>query len=103
MNGLRFRTYNNMKGEVGLVVIDYLKHLHPGDGIKYGADTQSVQMRKENTAEKMKNLAVEFETRIMTADQATDVPMEIWNDPNKVMDRHNISGAKNLPDSYLFW
>lgn len=89
-------------GNVDLIVIDYLKHLHPGDGIKYGADIQSVKMRKENTAEKMKNVSKEFETRIITADQATDIPMEIWNDPTKVMDRHNISGAKNLPDSFSY-
>lgn len=94
--------FRKVKGEIGLVVIDYLKYLHPGDGLKYGVDTQSVKMRKENTADKMKNVAVEFDTRIVTADQATDVPMEIWNDPLKVMDRHNISGAKNLPDSFSY-
>lgn len=89
-------------GDIGLIVIDYLKHLHPGDGIKYGVSTQDVKMRKENTAEKIKNLTLEFNTRTITADQATDVPMEIWNDPTKVMDRHNISGAKNLPDSFSY-
>lgn len=94
--------FQKVKGEVGLVVIDYLKYLHPGDGLRYGVDTQSVKMRKENTADKMKNVAVEFNTRIITADQATDVPMEIWNDPLKVMDRHNISGAKNLVDSFSY-
>lgn len=94
--------FQKVKGDLGLVVIDYIKHVHPGDGIRYGADTQSVKMKKENAAEKMKNLASEFGTRIMTADQASDVPMEIWNDPLKVMDRHNISGAKNLPDSFSY-
>ena len=94
--------FRKVKGEVDLIIIDYLKHLHPGDGIKYGVDTQSVKMRKENTAEKMKNLAVEQGTRILTADQAVGVPKEIWNDPTKSLDRHNISGAKNLPDSFSY-
>jgi hypothetical protein len=94
--------FNKIYGHVDEVIIDYLKHLHPGDGVKYGADIQGVKMKKENASEKLKNLAVEFRTRIITADQASDVPMEIWNDPNKVLTRHNISGAKNLPDSYSY-
>lgn len=91
-----------IKGGVDLILIDYLKHLHPGDGIKYGADTQSIKMKKENVADKMKNVATEFETRIITADQVVGVPKEIWNDPTKTMDRYNIAGAKNLVDSFSF-
>lgn len=89
-------------GHVDEVIIDYLKHLHPGDGIKYGADTQSVKMKKENTSEKIKNVAIEFKTRIITADQASGIPMELWNDPNKVLTRYNVAGAKNLADSYSY-
>ena len=87
---------------VDLVIIDYLKYLDPATGIKYGADTQSVKMKKEHTADKIKNVAVEYGARIITADQATDVPMELWNDPTKVMTRHDIAGAKNLPDSFSY-
>jgi len=90
-------------GKVDLIVIDYLKYLHPGDGVRYGATTQDVKMKKENASERIKNLAIEFELAIITSDQASDVPMEIWNDPNKVLTRHNISGAKGLPDSYSFF
>jgi hypothetical protein len=94
--------FNKINGEVELVIIDYLKYLDPATGIKYGADTQSVKMKKEHTADKIKNVAVEFGTRIITADQATDVAMELWNDPTKVMTRHDIAGAKNLPDSFSY-
>lgn len=94
--------FEKVYGHIDEVIIDYLKYLHPGDGIKYGADTQSVKMKKENASDKIKNVAKEFETRIITADQASDVPMEIWNDPAKVLTRHNIAGAKNLLDSYSY-
>lgn len=91
-----------IRGGVDLIILDYLSKLHPGDGIKYGADTQSVKMRKENVADKMKNVAMEFGTRILTADQATGVPKEIWNDPTQTLDRYNIAGAKNLVDPFSF-
>lgn len=90
------------RGHIDLVIIDYLKYLHPGDGIKYGASTQDVKMKKENTSDRIKNIAKEFGTRVIIADQASDVPKDIWNDPTKVLTRHNIAGAKNLPDSYSF-
>jgi len=94
--------FEKIHGHIDEVIIDYLKYLHPGDGIKYGADTQSVKMKKENASDKIKNVAKEFETRIITADQASDVPMEIWNDPAKVLTRHNLAGAKGLVDSFSY-
>lgn len=94
--------FEKIQGHVDLIIIDYLKYLHPGDGIRYGASTQDVKMKKENTSDRIKNLAKEIGTRIIVADQASDVPKEIWNDPNQVLTRHNISGAKNLVDSYSY-
>lgn len=94
--------FEKIHGHIDEIIIDYLKYLHPGDGIKYGADIQSVKMKKENAGDKIKNVAKEFGTRIITADQASDVPMEIWNDPAKVLTRHNIAGAKGLIDSFSY-
>ncbi len=94
--------FEKIQGHVDLIIIDYLKYLHPGDGIRYGASTQDVKMKKENTSDRIKNLAGEIGSRIMIADQASDVPKEIWNDPNQVLTRHNIAGAKGLVDSYSY-
>lgn len=94
--------FTKIVGEPDLIIIDYLSKIHPGDGLRYGVDTQSVKAKKENTAEKMKNLAVEINTRILTADQAVGVSKELWNDPTKTLDRYNIAGAKNLPDSFSY-
>ena len=86
-----------------LLIIDSLDLLDPGDGLKYGYNTEAVKARKENVAKKMKNLSSEFKTiRIITADQASDIPKEQWNDPDWYMTRHNISGAKNLPNAFSY-
>lgn len=87
-----------------LIVVDYLGLLHPGDGVRYGVDTQSIKMKKQNVAQRFKNLCTEFGTRILTADQVDNVPIEIWNSPDRVITRNNLSGDKNLidPFSYVF-
>lgn len=87
-----------------LIIIDYLGLLHPGDGIKYGVDTQSIKMKKQNVAKRLKNICIEFGTRIITADQVDNVPIEVWNSPDRVITRNNLSGDKNLidPFSYVF-
>ncbi|MGQ1889316.1 DnaB-like helicase C-terminal domain-containing protein [Thermophagus sp. OGC60D27] len=97
--------YERKKGSVpDLVVIDSLDLLNPGDGIKYGVDTQSIKMKLQNTAKRMKNLCVELKTRILTATQTGDVPPTIWNEPDKVITRNNIEGDRTLvkPFSYVF-
>lgn len=97
--------FEKERGEMPhLVVIDYLGLLHPGDGVKYGVDTQSVKMKKQNVAKRLKNICTEFGTRIVTADQVDNVPIEIWNSPDRVITRNNLSGDKNLidPFSYVF-
>ncbi len=96
--------YHKIRGKFpGLIVIDYLELLHPGDGIKYGVDTQSIKMKMTNTARKMKNLCLEFEDlRILTATQTGDVHPTIWNDPEKVITRSDTKGDKNLADSFSY-
>lgn len=97
--------FEKERGEMPhLVVIDYLGLLHPGDGVKYGVDTQSIKMKKQNVAKRLKNICTEFGTRIITADQVDNVPIETWNSPDRVITRNNLSGDKNLidPFSYVF-
>jgi len=87
-----------------LLIIDSLDLIHPGDGLKYGVDTQSIKMKLQNTAKKMKNLAVEVGTRVLTATQTSDIAEQVWNDKNKVITRSNTMGDRNLvnPFSYVF-
>lgn len=79
-----------------LIVIDSLDLVMPGDGMKYGVDTQSIKMKLQNSAKKMKNLAVEMNTRIVTATQTGDVPPTIWNDIDKTITRNHTEGDRTL-------
>jgi KaiC/GvpD/RAD55 family RecA-like ATPase len=86
------------------LIVDSVDLLHPGDGLKYGISTEAIKMKKENSAKKLKNMAVEFyPMRVITADQASDIPKEKWNDPGWCMTRHNVSGAKNLSNSFSYF
>lgn len=86
------------------LLVDSIDLLHPGDGQKYGISTEAIKMKKENTAKKLKNLAVEFyPMRVVTVDQADNIPKENWNDPSWCMHRGNVSGAKNLANSFSYF
>jgi len=77
-----------------VVLIDYFELLEPGDGQKYRVSEE--RQRREAISEGMKNLAVEFKTRILTATQASTVHPEQLNDPEFVMTRYDISEFKGV-------
>jgi len=85
-----------------LLILDSIDLAHPGDGIYYGADTQSVKMKLQNSSRKFKNICNEFNLVGITATQTGDVPMDIWNDPDKVITRSNSMGDKNIANSYSY-
>ena len=97
--------YEKIKGKApDLLLIDSIDLLHPGDNIRYGVDTNSIKYKKENSAKKLKNIATEFfPMRVGTVDQADNIPKDSWNDPTFVMTRNNVSGAKNLPNSFSYF
>lgn len=86
-----------------LLIIDSIDLLHPGDGLRYGIDTNGIKMKKENSAKKIKNINAEFGCRIITVDQADNVQKEHWNNADWCMSRNNVSGAKNLPNSFSYF
>lgn len=91
-------------GNIDLIIIDYLEKIEPGDGLKYSkASMEGEKMRRGSVADKMKNLALEFNTRIVTATQANDISPTQYNDPEFVMTRHNVSLAKDLPNSFSYF
>jgi len=83
-----------------ILILDSIDLAHPGDGLKYGADTQSVKMKLQNASRKFKNICNEFDMRGMTATQTGDVPIDVWNDPDKVITRSNSMGDRNIANSY---
>ena len=86
-----------------LILIDSLDLLHPGDGLKYGYDTQAVKMKLNNTAKRLKNLAMEYKKpRIVTVTQTGDISPDKLNDPEFVITRHNTEGDRTLVKSFSY-
>jgi len=88
-------------GKIHLVLIDYLEKVEPGDGKRYTIDQE--KQRREAVSQKMKNIAVEFNTRVITATQAHGLEKRLLDDPEFVMDRYNTSMGKNLLDPFSFF
>lgn len=86
------------------VIIDSLDLLYPGDGQKYTNDPAGTKARIQACTKAIKNAATIFHTRILTATQTSDIPMEKWNDPKFVITRNHSMGDKNVanPFSYVF-
>lgn len=84
-----------------LILLDYFELFDPGDGKKYKPSEE--RFRREALSKKLKNIAVKYKTRIITATQASTVNPTDLNDPEFVMTRFNISEFKGVikPFSYF--
>lgn len=86
-----------------LLLLDSLDLMHPGDGYRYGVDTQSIKMRLQNSAKKLKNLVTECgNMRAITVTQTGDIPLDVWNNPDKVITRSNSQGDRNIANSFSY-
>jgi KaiC/GvpD/RAD55 family RecA-like ATPase len=86
-----------------LLIIDSIDLAHPGDGYKYGVDTQSIKMKIQNSAKKLKNIVSEFEgLRAVVATQTSDIAFEKWNDPEFFITRSNSMGDRNIANSFTY-
>lgn len=97
--------YEKVRGKFpDLVIVDSWDLLYPGDGHTYGIDPYAQKMRYQNSAKLLKNIGTEFKTRILTATQTANVPLAVWNDPDKVITREDTMGDKNAANqfSYVF-
>lgn len=95
--------YIKIKGKApDLLILDSIDLVHPGDGIHYGVDTQSIKMKLQNSSRKFKNICNEFDMAGVTATQTGDIPQDILNDPNKVITRSNSMGDRNIGNSYSY-
>jgi hypothetical protein len=86
-----------------LLIIDYTELLNPGDGKYYATTTEGEKFRREAGAKKLKNICIEFKMAGITASQTNDIAPAQFNDPDWYMTRHNVSGAKSLPNSFSFF
>jgi len=86
-----------------LLIVDYTELADPGDGKYYATTTEGEKFRREAGAKKLKNICIEFKMAGITASQTNDIPPAQFNDPDWYMTRHNVSGAKSLPNSFSFF
>jgi replicative DNA helicase len=87
---------------IGLVLFDYLEKFDPGDGKRYGTNQEGTSARKMAVAEKIINIATEFNVAVATVTQASDIAKELWNNPSWVISRNNISNLKATVDPFAY-
>jgi len=80
------------------VLIDYFELLEPGDGKKYGVHQE--RERRRAIGKGIKNIAVEFRTRLIVPTQASTITTEEANNPEFVMTRYNLSEFKAALDPF---
>lgn len=97
--------YFNTHGKFpGLVILDSLDLVKTGISKKIDSDPDHKKEKLQTCAQLLKNLADEIGAPIVTATQTSDVPFEVWNNPDKVIDRSYTEGDKTLvkPFSFVF-
>lgn len=97
--------YFNTHGKFpGLMILDSLDLVKTGISKKIDSDPDHKKEKLQTCAQLLKNLADEIGAPIITATQTSDVPFEVWNNPDKVIDRSYTEGDKTLvkPFSFVF-
>lgn len=97
--------YFNTHGKFpGLVILDSLDLVKTGISKKIDSDPDHKKEKLQTCAQLLKNLADEIGAPIITVTQTSDVPFEVWNNPDKVIDRSYTEGDKTLvkPFSFVF-
>lgn len=88
-------------GKIDMVLLDYFELFNPGNGVRYKPSEE--RQRREAIGDGLKNIAVEFDTRIVTCTQASTVSPELLNDPKFVMTRYNVSEFKGVVKPFSFF
>lgn len=87
-----------------LLVLDSLDLLKTGLNKKLDEDPDYTKQRLQTCAQRLKDIAVEFNLVVVTATQTGHVPIEIWNSEDRVIDRNYTEGDRTLvkPFSFVF-
>lgn len=97
--------YQNMENCFpDIIIIDSLDLLVTGQNKKIDFDPEYKKDRLQGVAQLMKNMAVELNTRILTATQTGDISKQLWNNPDWTITRENTEGDRTLvkPFSFVF-
>lgn len=87
-----------------LVILDSLDLAASGTSKKLDNDPEFLKYKLQKNAQLFKDLMVEIKAVGITATQASNVPIEIWNNEDKIIDRSYTEGDKTLvkPFSFVF-
>ncbi|MBJ7435854.1 MAG: hypothetical protein JHC54_08920, partial [Acinetobacter sp.] len=92
---------------IDLIIIDYLEKAQPSNpddpGKRFkgaGFSEKGEMLRRAKLAEQCKNIALEYNSRVATATQASTISPEQYNNPNFVMTRYHISQFKAVVDPF---
>lgn len=85
-----------------LLTIDSLDLLKTGLNKKVDNDPDYIKNKLQKCSQLLKDIAVEFHMVVLVATQASNVPIEIWNNSDKVIDRSYTEGDKTLVKPYSF-
>lgn len=86
------------KGKLDVLILDYLELFNPGDGRKYSVEQE--RERRRMLGKLLKNIAIEFDIRVITATQASNIQLQQSEDPNFVMTRNHLSEFKNAAEPF---
>jgi replicative DNA helicase len=92
----------NKKNKIGMAVFDYLEKFEPGDKKKYNTNDDAQRHRKMAVAEKITNIATEFNIATASATQANNILKPDWNNPQFVINREHISNLKATIDAFSY-
>ena len=94
--------YLKSHGTLDVLILDYIDKVEPGNGKRYSTNNDGEKARKGALADLFKNICVEFNLSGFTATQASDVKMEIWNDPKRYISRSDIAADKNFINPFSY-
>jgi len=89
-------------GRVDMIIIDYIDKVDPGDGVKYPGDAEGQRRKRIASAEKLKNICLQFDAVGITATQAKNLSVEKRNDPKFIITGDDISEVKGLPQPFSY-
>lgn len=88
--------------KIDVVLWDYLEKFAPGNGRRYAETDDSNRLKKQHVAEAIINVCTELDVAGFTVTQASEVPIDVWNNPEKYLTRSNISNLKATIDPFAY-
>ena len=97
--------YNKIKGKFpDLLILDSLDLISSGVHKKIDTDPAYKKEKLQSSAQRFKDLCVEFNMAGLTATQTSNVPKVNWNNPDFTISREHTEGDRTLvkPFSFVF-